>query len=44
MVAVRLSGEQGVIQLRDGAAEQAANGIELKEIEEIEFTDIKSAV
>ncbi len=42
MVDVRLSSEQGAIQLRDSTAEQAANG--LKEIEEIEFTDIKSAV
>ena len=38
-VDVRLSGEHGSIQLRDGAAEQASNEIELAEIS----VDIKSA-
>ncbi len=39
-VDVRLSGEHGSIQLRDGAAEQASNEIELAEIDSV---DIKSA-
>ncbi len=39
-VDVRLSGEHGSIQLRDGAADQASNEIELAEIDSV---DIKSA-